>query len=388
MLTRNVQLKLREALGESPAVALLGPRQVGKTTLAYELVQGGAQYLDLESPEDREKLQNPEQYLRQRQGKLVILDEVQRMPRIFEPLRGLIDQAVRSGYSNRQFLLLGSASLDLLQKTSETLAGRIQFIELSGLHRLELPQEQWEDGWLRGGFPKSTLAKSLQSSIAWRSSFIRTYLERDIPQLAPRVSAELLRRLWMMLAHLQASVINVSQLARNLSLDTRTVSSYIALLTDLLLVRQLQPWHSNVGKRLIKSPKVYVRDSGLVHSLLGISDMDSLLAHPVIGASWEGHVIESLSAVAPTLCQSHFYRTNAGAEIDLLLTFASGEQWAIEIKHSSTPKPRRGFYNACEDIKPAKKWIIGSVAEPYWLENQIEVLPLQEAMLRLQATHL
>jgi uncharacterized protein len=388
MLERYLRSKLLDALQESPAVALLGPRQVGKTTLAYELVQGGAQYLDLESPEDREKLQNPEQYLRQRQGKLVILDEVQRMPRIFEPLRSLIDQAARDGYSYGQFLLLGSASLELLQKTSETLAGRILFLELVGFHRLELPQDKWQDAWLRGGFPKSTLAKSLQSSVTWRNSFIRTYLERDIPQLAPRVSTELLRRLWMMLAHLHASVINISQLARNLSLDTRTVSSYIALLTDLLLVRQLQPWHSNVGKRLIKSPKVYIRDSGLVHSLLGISDMDSLLAHPVIGASWEGHVVESLSAVAPVLCQSHFYRTNAGAEIDLLLTFSSGEQWAIEIKHSSTPKPRRGFHNACEDIKPAKKWVIGSVSEPYWLENDVEVLPLHEAMQRLATTRL
>jgi uncharacterized protein len=388
MIVRNSLPKLAASLQESPAVALLGPRQVGKTTLAYELVQGGAQYLDLESPEDREKLQNPEQYLKLRQGQLVILDEVQRMPRIFEPLRSLIDQAARNGYTTGQFLLLGSASLDLVQKTSETLAGRIHFIELSGLHRLELPQEKWLDAWLRGGFPKSTLAKSLQSSVLWRNSFIRTYLERDIPQFAPRVSTELLRRLWMMLAHLQASVINVSQLARNLSLDTRTVNSYIALLTDLLLVRQLQPWHSNVGKRLIKSPKVYVRDSGLVHSLLGISDMDSLLAHPVIGASWEGHVIESLCAVAPMLCQTHFYRTNAGAEIDLLLTFASGEQWAIEIKHSSTPKPKRGFHSACEDLNPAKKWVIGSVSEPYWLENDVEVLPLQEAMRRLSTTPL
>ena len=386
MFHRFVTAEVQQALLTSPAVVLLGPRQVGKTTLALELAQADGAYFDLESPEDRSRLSNVEQTLRSKQDRLVVLDEVQRLPSLFEPLRGLIDHARRNRHGGRKtglYLLLGSASLALIQQSSETLAGRVAFIELGGLHRLEVPDTLWDDLWLRGGFPQSLTAPNEAASVRWRRDFTRTYLERDVAQFAPRIAAEMLRRFWTMLAHLQASTVNVAQLARNLGVDTRTAGSYLDLLTELLLVRRLAPWHSNQGKRLVKSPKIYIRDSGLLHSLLGITDTDSLLSHPVVGASWEGHVVESLLAVAPPDVTPSFYRSGAGAEIDLLLSWPSGEHWAIEVKRSTTPKVERGFHNACEDIKPVKKWVIYPGTEAYPLADDIEVMPLHAAMREL-----
>jgi predicted AAA+ superfamily ATPase len=388
MFTRYKLTELQQALRRSPAVVVLGPRQVGKTTLAWQVAQSDGLYLDLESPEDRSKLDNAEQYLRSRQDRLVVLDEVQRLPTLFEPLRGLIDQARRAASvsgtpATGLYLLLGSASLDLIQSSSETLAGRIAFVELAGLHRLEVPPALWDHLWVRGGFPQSLMAATDAHSVLWRRDFTRTYLERDVAQFAPRIGAELLRRLWTMLAHLQASTVNMSQLARNLDMDTRTANAYLDLLADLLLVRKLSPWHSNQGKRLVKSPKVYIRDSGLLHSLLGITDMDGLLAHPVVGASWEGHVIESLLGVAPAGVVPSFYRSGAGAEIDLLLTWPNGEHWAIEIKRSTAPKVERGFHSACADIQPSRKWLVYPGAEAYPMRDGIEALPLQVAMQTL-----
>jgi predicted AAA+ superfamily ATPase len=388
MFTRFKLAEVQQALQRAPAVVLLGPRQVGKTTLAFEVAQPHGVYLDLESPEDRNKLSNVEQYLRARLDQLVVLDEVQRLPGLFEPLRGLIDQARRNGAANNTrseglYLLLGSASLDLIQRSSETLAGRIAFVELSGLHRLEVPPNLWDGLWVRGGFPQSLSAQSEADSVQWRRDFTRTYLERDVAQFAPRTSAELLRRFWTMLAHLQGSTLNMAQLARNLGIDTRTANGYLDLLTDLLLTRKLAPWHNNQGKRLVKSNKVYIRDSGLLHSLLGITDMDALLSHPVVGASWEGHVIESLLAVAPAGAIPSFYRSNAGAEIDLLITWPNGEHWAIEIKRSTTPKVERGFYSACEEVRPSRKWLIYPGSEGYSLGDEIEVMPVHTAMQTL-----
>jgi hypothetical protein len=388
MFTRFKLAEVQQALQRAPAVVLLGPRQVGKTTLAFEVAQPDGVYLDLESPEDRSKLSNVEQYLRARLDQLVVLDEVQRLPGLFEPLRGLIDQARRNGAANNTrseglYLLLGSASLDLIQRSSETLAGRIAFVELSGLHRLEVPPNLWDGLWVRGGFPQSLSAQSEADSVQWRRDFTRTYLERDVAQFAPRTSAELLRRFWTMLAHLQGSTLNMAKLARNLGIDTRTANGYLDLLTDLLLTRKLAPWHNNQGKRLVKSNKVYIRDSGLLHSLLGITDMDALLSHPVVGASWEGHVIESLLAVAPAGAIPSFYRSNAGAEIDLLITWPNGEHWAIEIKRRTTPKVERGFYSACEEVRPSRKWLIYPGSEGYSLGDEIEVMPVHTAMQTL-----
>ncbi|WP_228768017.1 ATP-binding protein [Limnohabitans sp. DM1] len=372
-----MQPLLGEELQFSPAVALLGPRQVGKTTLALEVARNIPHvYLDLESDRDRGKLAHPELYLESHLDKLVILDEVHRAPGLFPVLRGLIDQARRSGLAFGQYLLLGSASLDVLHQSGETLAGRIAYLELGPLNVLETGQGAMDDLWLRGGFPQSLTAPSDARSLRWRENFIRTYLERDIPQFGPRIAAETLRRFWTMLAHHQGGLLNVAQLARNLGVDVKTAQSYIDLLCDLLLVRRLAPWHTNTGKRLVKAPKVYVRDSGLVHALLNIESKESLLSHMVVGASWEGYCIETLLACAPAGVTGYFYRTSGGAEIDLLLVWPGGDLWAIEIKRSNAPKVERGFHSACDDLKPSQKWVVYPGQETYPLAADIQAISL------------
>lgn len=377
MFDRHLLPLLTEELQHSPAIALLGPRQVGKTTLALEVAKTTPSiYLDLESERDRAKLTQPELYLTDHLDKLVIFDEVHRAPGLFPVLRGLIDQARRQGKRSGLYLLLGSASLDLLQQSGETLAGRIAYLELGPLNVMETGTNQLDALWLRGGFPESLTASSEVRSLRWRQNFIRTYLERDIPQFGPRIAAETLRRFWTMLAHHQSGLLNVAQLARNLGVDAKTAQSYIDLLCDLLLVRRLQPWHTNIGKRLVKSPKVYVRDSGLVHALLDVGTKETLLSHPVVGASWEGFVIENLLACAGANVQAYFYRTSGGAEIDLLLAWPGGDLWAIEIKRSLTPKVERGFHAACEDLTPARKLVVYSGQETFPLGHGVQALSL------------
>jgi hypothetical protein len=311
---------------------------------------------------------------------LVILDEVHRVPGLFPALRGLIDQSRRAGRRAGLYLLLGSASLDLLKQTGETLAGRIAYLELTPFQALETQHLPTDDLWVRGGFPESLLALDNARSLRWRQDFIRTYLERDIPQFGPRIAAETLRRFWGMLAHHQGGLLNTSQLARNLGVDVKTAGSYLDLLVDLLLVRRLPPWHANLGKRLVKSPKVYVRDSGLVHALLGIPDKEALLGHPVVGQSWECFVIENLIAAAQGGgkgdVQAYFYRTSGGAEIDLLLAWPDDRLWAIEIKRSLAPKVERGFYAACADLKPERKFVVYPGQERYRLAEDIEAISL------------
>jgi uncharacterized protein len=383
---RQLITQVREELNANPAVVLLGPRQVGKTTLARQLAtEQPSLYLDLESERDRARLGEPELNLPLWQDRLVILDEVHRMPGLFPSLRGLIDEARRNGRKQGLYLLLGSASLDLIQQSGETLAGRVAYLDLAPLTVLEVGQEKQSSLWLRGGFPDSLTAKSDAASLRWRSNFIQTYLERDVPQFGPRIAAETLRRFWTMLAHHQSGLLNVAQLARNLGVDAKTAHSYIDLLCDLLLLRRLQPWHANIGKRLVKSPKVYVRDSGVLHALLGIGDMNTLLAHPVIGASWEGFVIENLLACAPRGTQAFFYRASGGAEIDLLLQLPNSELWAIEIKRSLSPKIERGFYAACEDIKPVERWVVYPGQDTFLPREGITALPLAALCEKLVA---
>lgn len=386
MIPRRLSSLLRQRLAEVPAVVLTGPRQVGKTTLALEQKTSSAIYLDLESVADRARLSEPELFLSDHLGKLVILDEVQRVPGLFPILRGLIDRNRREGHRAGLYLLLGSASLDLLSQSGESLAGRISHLELTPFTVLETAVIGPSDLlWVRGGFPDSYLASSDRVSARWREDFIRTYLERDIPQLGARVPAETLRRFWTMLAHHQGGVLNVSQLARNVGVDGRTAGSYVDLLVDLLLVRRLAPYHANVGKRLVKSPKVYVRDSGIVHSLLGLDDRDGLLSHPVVGASWEGFVIENIIASAGPNVTPWFYRTRRGAEIDLLLEWPDGSKWAIEVKRSLDPKPKRGFYHACEDVQPAERFVVYPGEDTYRVAQNVTALPAVELATRLAA---
>nr|WP_095204926.1 ATP-binding protein [Mesorhizobium carmichaelinearum] len=377
MISRRVLPLVRQALGRQAAVALIGPRQVGKTTLALEVGgETGALYLDLESREDRNKLSDPVLFLKAYEDRLVILDEIHRVPDLFQELRGLIDQGRRRGRRSGRFLLLGSASMDLLRQSGESLAGRIEYVEMTPLDVLEVGATDTERLWLRGGFPDSFLAASDADSLAFRRSFIRTYLERDVPQFGPRIPAQTLERLWTMLAHNQAGLLNASRLASGLAVSAPTVTSYVDLLVDLLLVRRLLPYHANTGKRLVKSPKVYVRDSGIVHALLGIEDLNGLSGHPVVGASWESYVIENLLSVAPARTVASFYRTAAGAEIDLLLAAPGKRPWAIEIKRSLAPKVEKGFHLACEDVNPARRLVVYPGAESFPLKDGVEVKSL------------
>jgi predicted AAA+ superfamily ATPase len=378
MIPRRIEILIQDRLGHVPAVALLGPRQVGKTTLAHAIVRGRKSvYLDLESPLDREKLSDATFYLSGHEDELVILDEVQRMPELFATLRGLIDQGRRRGKRSGRFLLLGSASPDLLQQ-SETLAGRIAYIELSPFDVLEIPVDRHKRLWVRGGLPESFLADDESRSLIWRQDFIRTYLERDIPQLGPRIPATTLHRFWTMLAHVQGGLFNAAQLARGLAVDGKTVARYLDLLVDLMLVRRLQPFQTNIGKRLVRSPKVYVRDSGIVHALLSIGDHEALLGHPVSGASWEGFVIENLIAAAPLRTVPLFYRTAAGSEVDLLLEIPKHGLWAIDIKRGLSARPEKGFFVACEDLKPARRLVVNSGSEHRAVSENLEVIGLQE----------
>lgn len=344
MLNRNLSSLVESRLSEFPAVGLLGPRQVGKTTLARILGerQAGSQsadYLDLENPIDLEKLQDAVGYLRSRANQLVIIDEVQRAPGLFQVLRGVIDERILAGEPTGHFLLLGSASIDLLKQSSESLAGRIAYLELGPLDILEVEPQQETDLWVRGGFPRSLLAAGAEASVTWRANFITTYLERDIPQLGPRIPAETLRRFWTMLAHRQGAPLNAAELARSLAVDSKTIANYLGLMVDLLLVRRLQPVHTNVGKRLVKSPKTYVRDSGLVHTLLRLDSLDDVLGHPIAGASWEGHVIETLIRAAPPRTEPGFL-PHVGGRRDRSRTRPAGQS-ALGHRNQTRPCANR-----------------------------------------------
>ena len=384
---RRLQADIESALAEQSAVGLLGPRQVGKTTLAHRLVADReAVYLDLENPEDLALLSEPRALLATYADRLVILDEVQRLPGLFQTLRGLIDQYRRAGRGVGCFLLLGSSSPDLLRQSAESLAGRIAYRELGTLDLSETGPESMDRLWLRGGFPRAWLAGSDAASFLWRRDLVRTYLERDIPVFDSRLPAETLRRLWTMLAHSQGALLNAAQLASSLAIHVRTLNRYIDLLVDLLLVRRLPPWSGNVGKRLVRSPRLYVRDSGIVHALLGLRRLEDVLAHPVAGGSWEGFVLENLLAAAPAWAQPFFYRTQAGAEVDVVLEFDPGNRWAVEIKRSaSRPTPSKGFHTACADLEVQRRLVVYGGTRAFPQPNGVETLPLARLMEELRA---
>lgn len=377
---RFITSAVEEALDCQVAVVLIGPRQVGKTTLALEIgKKRNALYLDLEDQDDRNRLIHPALFFESVEDRLTILDEIHRMPEIFETLRGVIDKGRRKGKGKGRFLILGSASADLLRQSGETLAGRIAYINMTPFSALEVKNSRVdrERLWLRGGFPDPYLANSDSDSLALRKDFIRTYLERDVLMFGPRIPTTTLERLWTMLAHHQATILNTSQLARSLEISIQSVTRYIDLLVDLLLVRRLPPYNANIGKRLVKSPKVYIRDSGIVHTLLGIETPEQLAGHPVVGMSWEGYVIETLLSVLPWRSTAYFYRTSVGAEIDLVIEHKDNSIWAIEIKRGLSAKMGRGFYQAREDLKPGKTFIVHAGDDRYPLAEAIEAIGIR-----------
>ena len=384
MITRRHKNLVRHDLARFPSVVLLGPRQVGKTTLARALASEDpdALYLDLEDPSDAARLDSPGRYLDLHRNRLVIIDEVQRMPGLFGVLRGQIDARRRDGRRSGHFLLLGSASGALLRQSAQSLAGRVAYHELPGLDALETGPDL-NLTWLRGGFPDSFTAASDDLSMRWRTDFIRTYLERDLPQAGLRAPAVTLRRFWTMLAHRQTSIFNASELARSLGISVPTVNRYADTLVDLMLLRRMQPYFVNVGKRLIKTPKLLVRDSGVVHALLNLRSLDELLGHPVAGASWEGFVIENLIGAAPRGTDAFFYRTRAGAEIDLLLLLPNLELWAVEVKRSSAPRVPRGFRIATADVGATRSFIVHPGTDSYALGDDIVATSLPGLMKRL-----
>ncbi len=381
MIERTITPLLLKHLSEMPAVALLGARQVGKTTLAKSLSQTmDTLYLDLESPSDLLKLSDPKSFFEMHADKLIILDEIQRMPDLFTVLRGVIDTNREQGRRTGQFLFLGSASMDLMRQSSESLAGRIRYLDMSGFNCIEVGASEDTQRTLlvRGGFPESYLAATDESAMDWLEDLIRTYLERDIPQMGFSIPSARLRRLWTMLAHLQGEVINASKIAANLEVDNKTVSWYIDILCDLLLVRRLNPYHANVKKRLVKKPRYYIRDTGIQHRLLGIESHQALLSNPVLGKSFEGFVIENIHSMIPRRSETYFYRTAAGAEIDLLIKLPSSELWAVEIKHGTAPKLNKAVFNrTCEEVGAAKKFVIYGGESVIPLGDDTLMLPLK-----------
>ena len=377
MIPRESKLQVERLLARAPAVVLTGPRQVGKTTLALEIAREcEAVYLDLERPSDRARITDVDAYCRRHADRLIVLDEIQRVPGLFEPLRGVIDRRRRAGLRTGHFLFLGSASMDLLRQSGETLAGRVALCEMQPLNVREVGVARLDDLWNRGGFPESLQAGEDGASFEWRLDFIRTYLERDIPALGPRIPGETLRRFWTMLAHNQGQAFNAAGLGKSLGLSGVTVSRYLDLMVDLLLVRRLVSWRGNLGRRLVKAPKTYLRDSGICHALLGIDSLNALLGHPVAGGSWEGLVIENIVGRLPRHAWFGYYRTVGGAEVDLVIEFGGRETWAVEIKRSTAPKVSRGFHSACQDLQPKRKLVVYPGRERFPLGRGIEAVPL------------
>ena len=373
MINRPYYLKrLSEATRRSPITALLGPRQCGKTTLAHLFsAEHQVTFFDLESFPDQRRLENPEMVLGSLEG-LVVLDEIQIMPELFQVLRVLVDRPENQA----RFLILGSASPTIIKSAAESLAGRVEFIELSGFDLSESGEPAWESLWLRGGFPRAHLSNTEEDSLIWREGFIRTFLERDIPQLGINIPAIAMRRFWTMLAHYHGQTWNASELGRSMGLSDKTVRSYLDILSGTFMVRQLQPWFENLGKRQVKSPKIYLRDSGLLHSLLDIPDRHALLGHPKIGASWEGYVIEQvLQTVRPS--QAYFWATHSGAEVDLVFPY-QGKKFGVEVKFNEAPKITASMRTALSDLGLEHLWVIYPGQYAYPVEERISVMPLKE----------
>lgn len=377
-IPRLAEQEVLKLASYSPAVVIVGPRQVGKTSLTKAIrnqIGKPSVYLDLERPRDLAKIDDLEALLDTYPQHLIILDEIQRQPNLFPELRSAIDRNRVAG----RFILLGSASPELIRDSSETLAGRVAYLELGALNYSEIEKQfDFRKHWFRGGFPLSLLAENDEISSRWRDDFIRTYLERDLPQLGLRADAIVLRRLWTMLAHCNGQLLNKQNLSNSLGISVPSLTKYIDFLEQAFLIRRLPPYHANLGKRLVKSPKIYLRDTGILHELLSIYTPEELLGHPSIGASWENYVIEQLFSIQPRWAKLYFYRTHGGAELDVVITKAEIPQSVVEIKHASQPNITRGFYTAVEDLKVDKKFVVAPVAGAYQMKKNITVLGIDQ----------
>ncbi|MCX6927015.1 MAG: ATP-binding protein [Verrucomicrobia bacterium] len=364
--------QVKYGLKRNPVTAILGPRQCGKTTLAREIGrQEKAAYFDLEDPYDQARLANPQLVLESQRG-VVILDEIQRRPELTMLLRVLADRRPLPC----RFIVLGSASPDLMRQASDSLAGRIHFVDMGGFTLGEVGQDQVDRLWLRGGFPRAFLADNDEDSRQWRLSLIRTFLERDMPQLGVQIPAEMLRRFWTMLAHYHGQIWNGSEIGASLGVSHHTTRKYLDLLCGAYVVRQLQPWFENLGKRVVKSPKVYVRDSGLLHALLGIPDFPGLQGHPKLGASWEGFVIEQILSWAGER-NAYFWATHSRAELDLMV-MAKGKRWGFEVKYQDAPTITKSMRIAMQDLKLERLWVVYPGKMVYPMDEKIECVPLAE----------
>lgn len=372
MIMRKLKKQILKSLQHYPVVSVIGARQTGKTTLAKTIadeMDRNVIYLDLELPSDAGKLENAELYLKNYKESMIIIDEVQRMPELFPLLRSLADSYKKNG----SFLLLDTSSPDLKRQSSESLAGRIIYHELSPFSFQEI--DDLDTLWMRGGYPLSYLAETDELSYEWRQTLTRTYLERDIPQLGIRVPSIQLHRFWQMVAHAHGQLWNASKIGSSLGVTSPTVRHYLDILNETFIIRQLLPYHLNIKKRLTKSPKIYIRDSGLLHSLLGIDSMDKLLGHPSAGVSWEGFIIEQIAAAMPRDYDLFFYRSSGGAEIDLVISGGSEKPVCVEIKRTLSPQITRGFFQAFSDIKAEKGFVIYPGDDFYPLKENISALP-------------
>ena len=376
MIKRIIQKDVENSLSTFPVVCILGPRQVGKTTLAKEIQKkiSSSVYIDLELPSDYNKLNEPELYLSEKKNKLIIIDEIQQKPELFSIIRALVDQDRKNG----RFLILGSSSPDLVKQSSESLAGRIVFHNLSAflITELENDKKTVDKLWIRGGFPDSFLAKNEEASLNWRESFIKTYLERDIPNFGIKIPSIQLRRFWMMLAHSHGSLWNASKIASALGVSAPTAKYYLDILEETFIVRHLPPFYSNIKKRLVKSPKIYIRDSGLLHNLFGIENKEGLLGHPAAGHSWEGFVIEQVINMLPKKYTFYFYRTSSGAEVDLVVVKGDKPVLCIEVKLSLSPVPTQGFFNSMIDLHCYNGIIIYPGNDTYSIKNDVKIMPI------------
>lgn len=387
MIVRSSTSKLIKLLGYFPVIGIIGPRQVGKTTLSQIIkkeIQKDSIYIDLENPRDKAKLYDPVLFFENNIDKCIILDEIQHNPELFPILRSMIDNKREPS----RFILLGSASPELIRNSSESLAGRIAYLELSPFNLTEVPEIGYKDLWFKGGFPGALLAPDDDLLYQWHYNYVKTYIERDLPMLGLDIQRSIIEKLWTMIAHIHGNVLNMSTIGRALELSSTTIKKYLDFLENAFLIRQLQPFHTNTKKRLVKSPKVYVRDSGILHYLLNIASFENLSLHPYVGNSWEGYVVEQILQLSEPQLKGFFYRTHEGAECDLVLVKSNKPEISIEIKYTASPKPTKGMLQSFKDLKTKTNYIVTPNTDDYLVNDNIRVCNLKDFLKSYLPQHM